>query len=154
MNSIRYPIITTLSFNKWVIGYSSNPTCWYPTTQNTNFVKWCLWINLGDASRMDNGVFTKGGSSNKVIYWLAIFGESCLTIMDHNSPVCVYSKEVTHVAFLWFTVSTLLAFTSEHRKNMVSWLEICNTFTYTLHNSIATQMELYFRIYWLCLKVV
>lgn len=109
-----------------------HPTCGYPATKNTDFVKWCRWINLGNAANMSNSVLAKRGGSEKVIYWLPIFRKPCLAITDHDPPVSIYPKKVVHVAFWRFTMTALLALASEHGKNMISWLEIRDTFTHSL----------------------
>nr|GMD02960.1 hypothetical protein Ccrd_016809 [Ipomoea batatas] len=42
------------------------------TAEDTNFVKRCMWVDLGNRTNMTNGIFAEGGSSNEVIDWLAV----------------------------------------------------------------------------------
>ena len=76
------------------------PTCGYSTTKYTNFVKWSRRVDLCNAANMNNSVFAKCGGANKVVNGLSIFGESCLSIIEHNTPLSVDSKKVTHIALL------------------------------------------------------
>lgn len=110
-------------------------TCAYSTTKNTNFFKRGCRVDLGDGTNMTYSIFTEGRGTKKVIYWLSILGEPGLAITEHSTPVSVDPQEITHVAFLWLTVPALLALPREHRKDMVSWLEISHTLTYAFHNS-------------------
>lgn len=64
-------------------------TCAESTADNSNFVKWGIRVNLGYTSFMENSVFTESGGSNEVVNGLAIFGEPCFSITQHNTPVSV-----------------------------------------------------------------
>ena len=110
-------------------------TCGYAAAENTNFVKRCSRVDLCQTANMNNSVFAKCRGSNKVMDWFSIYRESWLAIIDHNATVSVDSEKITHVALFRSTMATIPTFTSEHRKNMVSWFKISHTLPYTLHNS-------------------
>ena len=109
-------------------------TCWDSTVKNTNFVQRSCWINFGNTTNMYHSVFTKGRSPKKMVNSLSINRKSWLAIIEHHTSVSVYPQEVTHVAFLWLAMPTLLALPSEDRKHMVTRIEVCHTLTNTLNN--------------------
>ncbi|KAF7829757.1 stearoyl-[acyl-carrier-protein] 9-desaturase 6, chloroplastic [Senna tora] len=75
-------------------------TCADSATENTDFVKWGRRVDLGNTSSMENSVFTKCGSSHKVVDGLSIFRKSCLSVAEHNTPVSVDPEKIAHVALL------------------------------------------------------
>ena len=113
-------------------------TCGNSAAKNADFVKRSSRIDLSQTAKMNNSVFTKSGGSNEMMNWLSIFGESGLAITDHNTTISIDSKKIAHIALFWFTMTTIATFTSENRKNMISWLKIFHAFSNTLNNTNQT----------------
>ena len=84
---------------------------------------------------MGNGVFAESGGPKEMVDGLSLSAEPRFAITQHNSPVRIYPKEVTHVALFWFTVPALLALSGEHREDSVSWFEIRYALTHALNHT-------------------
>lgn len=83
---------------------------------------------------MDHGVLTEGGSPDEVENRLPVDREPRFSVVQHDSAVGVYPKEITHIALLRFAVPTVLALPGKHGKNMVARLEIGYALPNTLHD--------------------
>ena len=116
-------------------------TCGYSAAENADFVQRSSWVDLGNATSMDNGEFAKCGCAEKVVDGLSINEEACLAVVEHHPPVGIYPEEITHVALLRFTMATLSAFPGENGQDVVARLEISHTLTHTLHNSDYTHKK-------------
>lgn len=102
---------------------------------------------------MYNSVLAEGRCTKKMVDGLAVDGEAGLAITDHDLAVGVDAQEFTHVALLWLTVRTLLAFSCEHREHMIPWRQICYSLANALHNSVIIYIShpILRKVYWISL---
>lgn len=111
-------------------------TCGDAATENTNLIQRSRWIDLGEASRVNNSVLTEGGGSDEVAHRFAVNGEPRLSVAEHHLSVGVYAKQLAHIALRRLAVPAFPALPREQWKHVIPFLQICYAFPYAFHYSV------------------
>ncbi len=67
-------------------------SCRHSTAQQTDFVQWSIWVNLGDIVLWHNSIFRERADTNKLVNLLILAGDPAGAICKKTLLICLPRK--------------------------------------------------------------